>query len=242
MKLTLWVLFILLPTLINDSFIFIFVFIQLLLLSLTANHTTILFVLTLVLLWFNFLAISSYFKWFLKLRERIVKYFSRRACLHFIGNAAGSKMAKFLAANSTKIIGGVTMSAFTIAVPLNDASTLGYRAGEDARETYKLNHPKASPQELQKINDVAFHKSLNANPLASFFHKVSGGIICAPTPVDRNGIHYTDPYNVDQASEARIKSTTPNSGAKNFVGLQHEDSKKTSFLQDTIPLEKLILI
>jgi hypothetical protein len=88
-KLILWVLFVLLPTLIKDSFILPYVFSPVFFASLGSYNSPILFVLTLVLLSFSFLGISSHFKWFLKLRQRIVKYFSRRACLHFIGNNAG---------------------------------------------------------------------------------------------------------------------------------------------------------
>lgn len=63
------------------------------------------------------------------------------------------------------------------------------------------------------------------NPTARFVNNISNGAIRGPTPVDGNGIYYTDPYSVHQAHEARIKSTTPNSGAENF-------------LRDTIALDK----
>jgi hypothetical protein len=88
-KLILWVFFILFPTLINNVFIFFLVFNPFLLLTLLAGHTIILFFLTLLYIWFSFLSISNYFKLFPKVRQEIVKYFSRRACLHFIGNSAG---------------------------------------------------------------------------------------------------------------------------------------------------------
>ena len=82
----LWVFFIFFPTLINNLFIFLLVFNQLLLLALLSNHIVILFFLILLYIWFSFLAISSYFKLFPKVRKMIVGYFSRRACLHFIEN------------------------------------------------------------------------------------------------------------------------------------------------------------
>jgi hypothetical protein len=240
-KLTLWVLLILIPTLINDSFIFSLVFIQLLLLSLMSHHTTILFVLILILLWFCFLGISSYFNKFPKLRERILKYFSRRACLHFIGNAMGSKIAEFFGKNYMVILGGIATGSISIGIPLNEASTIAYKAGEAVCEEYKLTNPNATPQDLQKINDVAFHKSLKADPLASFFHRLSGGIICAPTPVDGNGIHYTDPHSVEQDRQDRLKLTTPNSNANNFAGLQHEDSEKLNCVKDATGVDKVVL-
>ena len=124
-RLVLWVFLILLPTLVNNLFIFLLIFNQLLLLAFLANHVTILFFLTLLWLWFSFLSISSYFKLFPKVRQEIVKYFSRRACLHFIGNSAGSNLSPILSA----ILVGLVTTLPAIVGPLNDVTTIANKAG-----------------------------------------------------------------------------------------------------------------
>jgi hypothetical protein len=86
-RLTLWVLFVLLPTLIDNFVCLTLVLYPLLVLSLLHNNITILFFLTLFSLWHSFfLFILNRLKLFPKAKEKIVKYFSRRACLHFIEN------------------------------------------------------------------------------------------------------------------------------------------------------------
>ena len=141
MKLVLWVLFILFPTLVNNLFVFLLVFNQLLVLAFLADHTIILFYLILLYIWFSFLSISNYFNVFSKVRRKIVKYFSRKACLHFIGNAPGSKLSEHLPA----VLIAVMTTVPAIAGPLNDATTSANKAGQAAIDNYKLINPNASP-------------------------------------------------------------------------------------------------
>jgi hypothetical protein len=83
-RLTLWVLLVLLPGLVNNFVCLTLVLFPLLVLSLLHNNTTILLFLTLFSLWHSFLFILNRLKLFPKAKEKIVKYFSCRACLHFI--------------------------------------------------------------------------------------------------------------------------------------------------------------
>jgi hypothetical protein len=108
LKLILWGFFILLPTLLNNRFIVYVVFSQLLGTALLSRHIVVSALLSLLCFWFCFLAISCYFNLFAKTRHRIVLYFSRRACLHFIGNTPGSKLL-----GSLYSIGGVNGRTFS---------------------------------------------------------------------------------------------------------------------------------
>jgi len=57
-------------------------------------------------------------------------YFSRRACLHFIGNSAGSKLAPHLPAILLAFV--TTLPA--IMGPLNDAATTANKAVIEQRQ------------------------------------------------------------------------------------------------------------
>jgi len=229
-KLILWVFFILLPTLINNVFIFFLVFNQFLLLTLLAGHTIILFFLTLLYIWFSFLSISNYFKLFPKVRQEIVKYFSRRACLHFIGNSAGSRLSPHLPA----ILIAAVSTIPAIAGPLNDATTSANNAGETAITNYKVTHPSASPLELQTIFNEAFFESLNLNPYASIVHNATGGAICKPRLVDGNTILYTDPSSVAKAQRKLPKLTTDNSDERALSELYQRHVDRLNQLKDDL--------
>jgi len=140
-KLILWVFFVLLPTLINNAFIFFLVFNQFVLLALLVGNRILLFFLALLYIWFSFLSISNYFKVFIKVRQKVLKYFSRRACLHFIGNNAGSGLQPHLPA----ILIGVMTMLPGIAGPLNDATKSANAAGQIALDNFKIDHPNTSP-------------------------------------------------------------------------------------------------
>ena len=145
-----------------------------------------------------------------------MKYFSRRACLHFIGNSAGSKLSPAL---STILIGLVTTLP-AIAGPLNEATTIANKAGQVAVDNFKLNNPSATPQELQLVFNEAFFEELNHNPYASIIHRATNGAVCTSRLVDGNTIYYTDPSSVAKAQRELPKLNTDNFDEKNLNDLQ----------------------
>lgn len=230
LKLLLWVFFVLFPTLVNNLFIFFLIFNQLLLLAFLSNHTTILFFLTLLWLWFSFLSISNYFDLFPKLRQEIVKYFSRRACLHFIGNSAGSSLKAHLPAIFIAIV--TTIPA--IAGPINEAATNANKAGQAALDLYKIDNPDVSPKESQEIYDRAFFKDLNNNKFATMINNITKNWVCKPRLVDGNQIHYTDKYSVSEAQRKLPKLNSDNSDAKNLSDLQQQYIEYLNSLRKSI--------
>jgi len=78
---------------------------------------------------------------FPKVREEILKYFFRRACLHFIGNFAGFRPAPHLLV----IIIAVVLVISAIAGPLKDATMSANNAGQSAIINYKLVYLSVNP-------------------------------------------------------------------------------------------------
>ena len=197
LKLNLWVVFILFPSLVNNIFIFFLVFNQLLVLALVANHHIILAFLSLLWIWFCFLSISNYFKLFPKIRKKILKYFSRKACLHFVGNSLGAKLQPHLPAILIALVATIP----AIAGPINDATTNANTAGDQALKNYMLKHPNQnlSPAKQQEIFNEGFFGNLINNKHATFVHRITNGKICQPRLVDGNTILYTDPHHVGEA-------------------------------------------
>ena len=189
--------FILFPSLVNNIFIFFLVFNQLLVLALVANHHIILAFLSLLWIWFCFLSISNYFKLFPKIRKKILKYFSRKACLHFVGNSLGAKLQPHLPAILIALVATIP----AIAGPINDATTNANTAGDQALKNYMLKHPNQnlSPAKQQEIFNEGFFGNLINNKHATFVHRITNGKICQPRLVDGNTILYTDPHHVGEA-------------------------------------------
>lgn len=85
-KIGLWLLTILLPFLIANNFVFLFVVYPILGNSLLAGHHFVFYSMLLLCVWVLFLSISAKNKIFKEFRYGIQKYFSREACVDFIGN------------------------------------------------------------------------------------------------------------------------------------------------------------
>lgn len=108
-KLFQWFFLIFLTALLADTFIIFGVLSPVFILCIVvANHTLVLF-LFLMWCWMFFLVISNKFNLFTKYLENTLQYFSRRACLHFVGNGLGTRL--------TEAVGGaVVLAPVTISV------------------------------------------------------------------------------------------------------------------------------
>lgn len=98
-KLILWLFFVFLPTLLKDLFVFSIIFTPLLGVAIYRNNLVLLFFLIVMWLWLVFLVMCNKHKICTRLLTTIKFFFSRRACLHFIGNATGKKIAEKLGNN-----------------------------------------------------------------------------------------------------------------------------------------------
>jgi hypothetical protein len=171
-KLVLWLLFVLFPVLVNNHFSFFLIFNRLFLQALLSNHTTISFFLTILGLWYIFLSISSHFKMFSKVRRKVLNYFSRRACLHFVGNGFGSrlglKVGAHIAATAVVCV-PVCVSSALVAV---ESANMG---GLSAVTACIENNPGASRAETKAAFVSAYNIRISTNPVASTLQDMSGG-------------------------------------------------------------------
>ena len=83
-------------------------------------------------LWLFFSFISNKFNLFFTFLKFLQKFFSRRACLHFLGNSTGSKVLK-------KLNGGI-LSPFIVSVPtpIGLVADVDYKAAEAGLREKKI--------------------------------------------------------------------------------------------------------
>jgi hypothetical protein len=177
-KLVLWLLFVLFPALVNNHFCFFLIFNRLFLQALLSNDTTISFFLIILGLWYIFLSISSYFKMFSKVRRKVLLYFSRRACLHFVGNGFGSRLGLQVGAGLSSVLTGcipLGMGIITYAVAEANLD------GTSAVLKYEVDHPGAGNRSDKKVAfDEAYIRRIITNPFTATLRDLSGGYIFNP--------------------------------------------------------------
>jgi hypothetical protein len=95
-KFILWIVFVLIPALLGETFIFLVVFNSLFVFSLVTANFKLFFFLFIEWIWIFILLYSNLFNIFNNFLSVVQNYFSRKACLHFIGNTIGSKLPSSL--------------------------------------------------------------------------------------------------------------------------------------------------
>lgn len=93
-KLILWFVFILIPTLLGEAFIFLMVFNPLFGFSLATANFTFFFFLFVEWSWMFGLIVSNQLNIFTPFLFKIQDYFSRNACLHYIGSNPGKQLCQ----------------------------------------------------------------------------------------------------------------------------------------------------
>jgi hypothetical protein len=93
-KLFLWLILVFITSLFGESFIFLMVFNPLFAFSLVTANFGFFFFLLIQWMWMFFLIFCNKFKIFNNFLLKIQTYFSRGACLHFIGNNPGKLLCK----------------------------------------------------------------------------------------------------------------------------------------------------
>jgi hypothetical protein len=150
LKLNFWILLVFITSLLVDKFIFVVVFNPLLGFSLWTGNLVLFFFLMLQWLWMfilifvNFLNIK--FNFFDKFLKGIQSYFSRKACLHFIGNNPGKTTV-------TKIGTLILYTPLLASIP----ATAGYAVD---RECQTGNYAVTRMHEYQFKNPEATHDSM----------------------------------------------------------------------------------
>jgi hypothetical protein len=187
-KLILWLLLVLFPTLVNNTFGYVLIMYPLFLLSWLSNNKTVFYFLALFLAWIGFLAVANHFKTFVNVRQHLLEYFSRQACLHFIGNAYGSRTAQAAKAAIVSGAWGAVISAMggvgSFLAIAEDGNTKAHR---DARSDldHFVKHPDENPgADYQKVYTDGHKNSLKSHQIASLVKEWSNDYLCSCRPLD----------------------------------------------------------
>lgn len=93
-KLILWIVLVFIPALFGEAFIFLIVFNPLFAFSIITANFMVFFFLLILWLWIFILILCNKLKIFNDFLLKIQTYFSRGACLHFIGNNPGKMLCE----------------------------------------------------------------------------------------------------------------------------------------------------
>jgi hypothetical protein len=160
LKLSLWVLLVFLPSIFNNIFIITLWYNPLLIFAAFRGNIILLSFLLSLWLWLFFLFISNKFNLFPMLLKRITKYFSRQACLHFLGNNLGTKVPQKL---GTYIIYPL-VAAFPAAVGLViDADYKAAHAGLEQKKVYIQKYPDSDLYQRHQAYVEGYNDQLNSH-------------------------------------------------------------------------------
>nr|QYB23174.1 hypothetical protein [Nitzschia traheaformis] len=115
-KLFLWVCLVLLPSLIMYGPVIFTVYYPVVLFCYLFEYDIILFFLILIFLWCCLITLMNRYRFGLNYLKFILNYFSRRACLHYVGNAFGSRsiVKIFELLTPAKVVGSAVMLAASV--------------------------------------------------------------------------------------------------------------------------------
>lgn len=160
-KLILWIVLVFITSLFGETFIFLMVFNPLFAFSIvTANFMVFFFLLTLWI-WTFILIFCNKFKIFNNFLLKIQNYFSREACLHFIGNTPGKLLCE-------KIGTMIVCTPIVVSVP----ATAGYALDKESQtgnyainkmHEYQANHPNSTHDQQYKVYQDSYKSHANSS-------------------------------------------------------------------------------
>lgn len=151
LKLILWIILVFVPSLFNNGFSFFFVLQSIMINSFFSGRYLIFYTMLGLWSWIIFLYIMNKYKLNDKFLRSLLNYFSRRACLHYIGNSFGKVFLKTLENFDKRVVAGIIITSgsfVTQAVyPIwSDMVTDGNRAAAAAADSI-------NSQELSKYQE-----------------------------------------------------------------------------------------
>ena len=144
-KIVLWFFLILIPSLIKHPIIISTVYQPLMVYCYLFKYDYILLFLSIIILWCLLLVLMNKYKIARNFLETCKRYFSRRACLHYVGNMFGSTIRKaFQGVNPYKVAGNLTMAIGVSYIPgiydfRNQLHETGVKAAKAAKNLYENN-------------------------------------------------------------------------------------------------------
>lgn len=152
-KLLFWILLVFIPTLFSNIFILIFVFNPVLILASFCGNFLLLSLLLTLWFWLVFLVVSNKYNLCTKFLKKLLIYFSRRACLHYIGNF-GSDSARKLGLGVFSALGAAIPACTGIFL---DIDSKAGAAAYDSMNKYRENQPDCDIDRLYAIYETAYN-------------------------------------------------------------------------------------
>ena len=160
-KLILWIVLVFITALFGETFIFLMVFNPLFAFSLvTANFVSFFFLFSLWV-WVFFLIFCNRFKIFNNFLLKIQNYFSREACLHFIGNTPGKLLCE-------KVGTLIVCTPIVVSIP----ATAGYALDKESQtgnyainkmHEYQAKHPNSTHDQQYKVYQNSYKSHANSS-------------------------------------------------------------------------------
>lgn len=162
-KLILWFVFVLIPTLLGEPFIFLMVFNPLFAFSLATANFTFFFFLLVEWAWMFGLIFSNAFNIFNHYLLNLQNYFSRTACLHYIGNNPGKVLCQ-------KIGTAIVCTPIVISLPATAAFVLDHEAktanyAMERMNNYRDKHPDSTDDQQYGVYQHAYQSHGNSSIL-----------------------------------------------------------------------------
>lgn len=160
-KLILWVVLVFIPALLGEAFIFLMVFNPVFAFSLATANFTLFFFLLIEWVWMFSLIFINEFNIFNHFLLKIQNYFSRKACLHYIGNSPGKRLCNNIGPL-------VVCTPIVVSVPAIGGYTLDQEAktGQYAIEKmheYQAKHPNSTHDQQYKVFKNSYQSHANSS-------------------------------------------------------------------------------
>lgn len=160
-KLFSWIIFVLLTSLLAEKPVFLLIFTQLWVASSAKGHFVLLSILSIIWIWIIVLILCNRYEMGTRLLSKVQQYYSRRACLHFIGNTIGSKIGKKL--GSTVVIAPVIASIPGAAVYSLEKEQQTANYAIEQLHQYKQNFPESTPLQQYDIYKTSYNQHANSS-------------------------------------------------------------------------------
>jgi len=158
-KIVLWLFFVLIPSLIKPPIIVVSVCQPLMLYCYLFEYNYTLLFFSILILWCGLLVLLSKYKIGFNFLYKCKIYFSRRACLHYIGNTLGSAFTRmFSGVKPSHVVGTIILSLGINNIPtLFDYQDELNKLGKKAAETVKLDYQETCAKAKVPVDPYVSH-------------------------------------------------------------------------------------
>jgi len=160
-KLILWIVLVFITSLFGETFIFLMVFNPLFAFSIVTANFMVFFFLLILWIWSFILIFCNKFKIFNNFLLKIQNYFSREACLHFIGNNPGKLLCE-------KVGTLIVCTPIVVSIP----ATAGYALDKESQtgnyainklHEYQAKHPNSTHDQQYKVYQDFYKSHANSS-------------------------------------------------------------------------------